>query len=56
MPYGITQYYPLPGSSDSPVFTSAEAGTGFSDPAELTCVVDISQDSLLAKDGHVFKK
>jgi len=40
MPYEITQCYLPPGIGDFPAFTSAEAGTRFSDPggckAELT--------------------
>jgi len=32
VPYGITQYYLLPGRDDIPAFTPAEAGTRLSDP------------------------
>ena len=32
MPYGITQCYLPPSSSDFPALTPAEAGTRFSDP------------------------
>jgi len=32
LPYGITQCYLPPGRGDFPAFTSAEAGTRFSDP------------------------
>ena len=32
MAYGITQCYLPPSSGDFPAFTSAEAGTRFSDP------------------------
>ena len=35
VPYGITQYYLLPGSGDIPVFTPAEAGTRSSDPGGM---------------------
>jgi len=35
MPYEITQCYLPPGSSDSPAFTPAEAGTWFSDPGGM---------------------
>jgi len=35
MPYGITQYYLLPGRGDIPAFTPAEAGTQLSDPGEM---------------------
>jgi len=34
MPYGITQCYLLPVSSDFPAFTPAEASTRFSDPGD----------------------
>ena len=32
MPYGITQCYLPPGSSDFPAFNPAKAGTRFSNP------------------------
>ena len=57
MPYGITQCYLSPGSSDFPAFTPAKAGTRFSDPegckAELNWVV-ISEDSLRAKYSTLY--
>jgi len=40
MPYGITQCYLPPGSSDFPAFTPAEAGTPFSDLG-MQCWVDL---------------
>jgi len=62
MPYGITQCYQPPGSSDFPAFTPAKAGTRFSDPIGmqgymiiLTYVVVTSQDNLPAKDGHLYQ-
>ena len=41
MPYGITQCYLLPGRGDIPAFTSAEAGTRFSDPGGMQGWVDL---------------
>jgi len=41
MPYGITQCYLPPDSSDFPAFTPAEAGTRFSDPARMQDWVDL---------------
>ena len=35
VPYGITQYYLLPGRGDIPAFTSAEAGIRLSDPGGM---------------------
>ena len=35
MPYGITQCYLPPGSSDFPAFTPAKSGTRFSDPGGM---------------------
>jgi len=35
VPYGITQYYLLPGRGDIPTFTPAEAGTQLSDPGGM---------------------
>ena len=35
VPYGITQYYLLPGIGDDPAFTPAEAGTRLSDPGGI---------------------
>jgi len=35
VPYGITQYYLLPGRGDIPAFTPAEAGTRLSDPGGM---------------------
>ena len=35
MPYGITQYYLLPGRGDIPALTAAEAGTRLSDPGGM---------------------
>jgi len=35
MPYGITQCYLPPGSSDFPAFTPAEAGTRFNEPGGM---------------------
>ena len=58
MPYGITQCYLPPGSSDFPTFTSVEATARFSDPGGMQGWVDLgggynSQDSYPAKDGHL---
>ena len=35
IPYGITQRYLPPGRGDIPAFTTAEAGTRFSDPGGM---------------------
>jgi len=35
MPYGITQYYLLPGRGDIPALTPAEAGTRLNDPGGM---------------------
>ena len=61
MPYGITQYYLPPDSSDFPAFTLVKAGTRFSDPGGMQGWVDLgggynSQYSLPAKDGHLSQK
>ena len=40
MPYGITQCYLPPGRGDIPAFTTAEAGTQFSDPRGMQGWVD----------------
>ena len=47
MPYGITQCYLPPSSSDFPVFTPAKVGTRFSDPGGMQ--VDLGDGSHLPK-------
>jgi len=37
MPRGIAQCYVLPSSGDFSAFTTAEAGTRFSDPGGMQC-------------------
>ena len=59
MPYGITQCYLPPGSSDFPAFTPAKAGTQFSDPGAMQGWVDLGGGyipSLPAKDGYLSQK
>jgi len=41
VPYGITQYYLLPGRADIPAFTPAEADTRLSDPGGMQGWVDL---------------
>jgi len=41
MPYEITQCYLPPGIGDFPAFTSAEAGTRFSNPGGMQGWVDL---------------
>ena len=55
LPYGITQCYLPPGSSDFPAFTPAKAGTRFSNLGGMQGWVDLGngynfQDSLPTKD------
>jgi len=60
MPYGITKCYLPPSRGDFPAFTPAKAGAQLSDHGEIQGWVDlvvvISQDSLPAKDGHLYQK
>jgi len=54
-PYGITQYYLLPGRSDIPAFTPAEAGTRsisqFGESAE-----SVLKEKRKATVGRIYRK